>query len=139
MSFGTAEPGAGALQNLDAVLDALEAALEAEARALAESGPDELLEATDRKRTALRTLERTAADPAIQHLLGANGSDAAEQFRIRLARCRTMNLAVGAAIPAALARVNQVLRLLGRQPEPLAYGAAGELRAASATKALAIG
>jgi flagellar biosynthesis/type III secretory pathway chaperone len=118
----------------------LEQALAAEADALRSHDAAALLSATETKRRCLRNADARLAQTRLWAGLGMgdsgndDGLESGElprwrELLVRLAHCRQMNQAAGAAIAALKRHTDANLRLLGLAPEPPSYGSSGRAEA----------
>jgi flagellar biosynthesis/type III secretory pathway chaperone len=105
-------------------LDALDAALQAERRALVENDAEALVRANDAKLAALRVVE---ANPP------------GDTLRERLTELAELNRANGALLTRRHREVRWALRHLGRVESTQAYGANGHLAMRVNGRALGVG
>ncbi|HEU4618210.1 MAG TPA: flagellar export chaperone FlgN [Gammaproteobacteria bacterium] len=113
----------------------LEEVLAAEADALRRRDPAALLSAVEAKRRCLREADRCMAASA---RTPAAPGEAQTELMARLARCRTLNEAAGAAVAALQAHTEASLALLGLSPGAGAYGPSGRAAREPAAQTLVV-
>jgi flagellar biosynthesis/type III secretory pathway chaperone len=106
-------------------LEQLEGLLEAEIAALTAGDPATLGEQVHRKRALLRELETRVGALQVPSQRAPRGATLWQQMLARLARCHELNQAIGATVTRQLRDNDQLLRMLGHAPDPVAYGPRG--------------
>jgi flagellar biosynthesis/type III secretory pathway chaperone len=128
---------AAPLARLLHAVEAVAAALDDEATAIAAGQPEPLLRAVQAKSTSLRNLEQLSREPRIRDMLGGDAADRElGELMDRLRACEQRNLATGSAIVMARRDNELLLRALGQQLQPAAYTSSGDAPATAGVRTL---